>query len=372
MLWLILLWPLSRLAPLRRSRWVVGENRGWPTGDNGYWFARYCRDNRPGQAIQFIVDRHSPWYRRARMEGLPVLAYGGPRHAWAFLRATVGFYTHLPSDLVCLRCFDLFGFRGKLVYLHHGVLGFKAFDALYRRYLGMMDLFIVATPCERDILIQRERIPEHRIAHTGYPRYDRFQPTSAGPRRILYLPTHRSTHDGAESDAPLRARIEALLRSPRLRGLLESHDADLALLPHPYLKPIAMTSTSSPHIRIVPPGATERDRLMEQSSLLITDYSSVAWDFLQRERPVVFYRFDLDAYRRARPGYLDLGDETLGPVARDQDTLLNWIEHYLERDFVTDFTPGEQHRFANLDEPAAPRIFRMARNMEGLGDSSRG
>lgn len=371
LLWVILLWPLSRIVPRRHSRWLIGENRGWPTGDNGYWFARYCHDNHPEQTFDFVIDRHSPWYRRCRTENLPIIPYGGPHHAWAFLRATVGFYTHLPSDLICLRCFDLFGFRGKLVYLHHGVLGFKAFDALYRRYLGVMDLFTVATPFEQDILILHERFPRQRIALTGYPRNDRLESDSDLLRQILYLPTHRSTHDGANSDASLRTHIDSILQSPRLHSLLESYDVELVLLPHPYLEPLTITSTSSSRIRIVPPGAVELDRLMEQSALLITDYSSVAWDFLQRNRPVVFYRFDLDEYRLNRSSYLDLADQGLGPVARDQDTLLDQLEHYLERGLVADRVLDDRYRFANLDEPAAPRIFRLAQQLEEQGIPSR-
>ena len=370
LLWMLLLWPFSRLLPRRRSRWLVGENRGWPTGDNGYWFTRYCHETRPGQTVRLVIDRQSPWYDRGTREGLPVIAYGGPRHAWAYLRATTAFYTHLPSDLICLRCFDLFGFRGKLVYLHHGVLGFKAFDSLYRHYLGVMDLFTVAAPFEREILIDQERFPRQRIAMTGYPRHDRLKLSSAVSRKILYMPTHRSTYDGAESEGQLRAHTERLLRSPRLHRLLESHDVHLVALPHPYLKSLVTLSTSNPHIRIVPPGTTELNRLMEESALLITDYSSVAWDFLQRGRPVVFYRFDLDGYRRDRSSYLDLDDETLGPVAHNQNVLLNWVEYYLERNLVSDRALDERYRFANLDEPAAPRIFQLAKRLEEQDDTA--
>ena len=45
---------------------------------------------------------------------------------------------------------------------------------------------------------------------------------------------------------------------------------------------------------------------MINSAILITDYSSVAWDFCYLDKPVLFFQPDLDTYLELRGAYLDL------------------------------------------------------------------
>ena len=57
------------------------------------------------------------------------------------------------------------------------------------------------------------------------------------------------------------------------------------------------------------------------SDLLITDYSSVLFDFANLKKPILFYMYDLDKYKnKMRDFYFDL-DELPGPVILNQDEL---------------------------------------------------
>lgn len=70
------------------------------------------------------------------------------------------------------------------------------------------------------------------------------------------------------------------------------------------------------------------------SDLLITDYSSVFFDFANLKKPILFYMYDLDKYKnKMRDFYFDL-DELPGPVILNQDELhkeLDNIESYDNR-----------------------------------------
>lgn len=66
------------------------------------------------------------------------------------------------------------------------------------------------------------------------------------------------------------------------------------------------------------------------SDLLITDYSSVFFDYANLRRPMLFYMYDFDAYKNEmRDFYFDI-DELPGPIVKDEDSLIEAI-HGLDR-----------------------------------------
>lgn len=57
------------------------------------------------------------------------------------------------------------------------------------------------------------------------------------------------------------------------------------------------------------------------SDIIMTDYSSVFFDFANLKRPMLFYMYDLDSYKNnLRDFYMDL-DELPGPIAKTQEEL---------------------------------------------------
>ena len=63
------------------------------------------------------------------------------------------------------------------------------------------------------------------------------------------------------------------------------------------------------------------------SDLLITDYSSVFFDYANLRRPIIFYCYDIEVYRdRLRGFYFNIEREAMGPVVRDMDALISVLE----------------------------------------------
>lgn len=63
--------------------------------------------------------------------------------------------------------------------------------------------------------------------------------------------------------------------------------------------------------------------LMLAADILVTDYSSVMFDFANTWRPMVFYVHDYEDYAREERGtYFDLAEEAPGPLVRDTDELI--------------------------------------------------
>nr|WP_026962791.1 CDP-glycerol glycerophosphotransferase family protein [Alicyclobacillus herbarius] len=87
------------------------------------------------------------------------------------------------------------------------------------------------------------------------------------------------------------------------------------------------------------------------SDLLITDYSSVMFDYANLRRPMVFYVYDMETYRdRLRGFYFDFERQAPGPLVRTTDELIAAIEAAQARGFQA--TPELQsfaQRFCSLE-----------------------
>ena len=94
---------------------------------------------------------------------------------------------------------------------------------------------------------------------------------------------------------------------------------------------IADLTVKHPEFVIDASAYNDIQELMLISDVLITDYSSVFFDYSVLRRPILFFTYDLDRYRDVLRGfYLDFESVAPGPLLRDNDELVGAL-HNLER-----------------------------------------
>jgi CDP-glycerol glycerophosphotransferase (TagB/SpsB family) len=165
---------------------------------------------------------------------------------------------------------------------------------------------------------------------TGSPRNDRLfadDPTrhhllgtSKHQKIILYAPTYRES-----GVLPSYLPVPDLDPSDLLR-LLEAHDAVLLIRPHYYEWQAAkamVEDIGSSRIRLADESRVpEVNELLPIADVLITDYSSIYFDFLLLDRPIIFSCFDRDDYERERGFMIDYEANTPGAKVRTAGELL--------------------------------------------------
>ncbi|MFE2131171.1 bifunctional glycosyltransferase/CDP-glycerol:glycerophosphate glycerophosphotransferase [Streptomyces amritsarensis] len=175
-------------------------------------------------------------------------------------------------------------------------------------------------------LVWEKAVPaSYTTLEYGYPRNDVFHRASrtdvlelrerlgipAGSTAILYAPTHRDYR----RSRPDHLDFERLLRDlgPRFTVLVRTHltyaDADRSWEPHPRLVDV------SAHPSV--------EELCLASDALVTDYSSLMFDYAALDRPIVIHADDWEAYEAARGTYFDLRSCPPGAIARTQDELVD-------------------------------------------------
>ena len=170
------------------------------------------------------------------------------------------------------------------------------------------------------------------IIKTGYPRNDIFFnkdlvtedfkksfELDKYDRIFLYAPTFR---DASLTVSPFSAKIYELDR------YLKQTNSCLIIKKHPWEKNLQLTSDLT-HIIDISKKDIDVQEILIHTDVLITDYSSVFFDFMSTKKPVIFYTYDYQDYlSKCRGMYYDFKQELQGPFADDEESLIDYIKSY--------------------------------------------
>lgn len=310
--------------------WLIGENRGDCVCDNGYFFYKYCRTIHPDRKVYFLVDVNSVVFKEFSPKDRNVIAYGSIRNALLFSLSDICLYTHTYSDIIYRRIYELFGVNKKLVFLHHGVLGFKKFNDFYKKNCNIMDVFTVGSKLEKQILEKQVGVFAYKLRLTGYARYD-YLKNKATPKdlKIIYIPTFRDWILDDFCFSNFYDKVNSFLNNDKLGIVLDKYHVKLNVYLHKYMQPFAGSLSSKlSGVKFLVLGETSPLHLISECHLMITDYSSPSWDFFFLGKPVIFYRFDIEEYLKVRDSYIPLDRENIGEIVYDEDKLIEKVEEY--------------------------------------------
>lgn len=139
----------------------------------------------------------------------------------------------------------------------------------------------------------------------------------AGRRVVLYAPTFRG-------DQTYAARHPTELDLHLLRRVL-ADDHIVLLRLHPFVRHGVRTDADLADFVVDVSEYPEVNELMLASDVLVTDYSSVIFEFALLGRPIVFFAPDHETYERERGFYFDYRREGPGPVFETTRELAEYL-----------------------------------------------
>lgn len=332
--------------------WVLMD-RSHNANDNAEHLFKYLRRSRRDINAWFVVKKGSADWVRLKAEGYKRLVPHGSL-LWKVLCLNA---THMISSHVDKYVVDPFprpgGWKWRFVFLQHGVTK----DNLSRWLNGKrIDAIITASLPEYASIAgdgSEYKFTSREVFLTGFPRHDRLAELAerredrAANGNIVVMPTWRSYLSGAnvagtaerernESffDADFARQWRAFVNSSELAALCRERGVGVTFVPHPNLVHYLADFDLPDWIEVATFDNADVQGMIAESALLVTDFSSIAFDAAFVERPVVYFQFDRELVfgggHIGRPGYYSYVEHGFGPVAENVEDLLRIVAELLD------------------------------------------
>lgn len=330
------------LIPVKKTVWIFGAWRGQLFADNSRYMFEYV--NSAHQEIRAIwITRDPDTAENIREQGYSSFTRFSLRGIWAVARAGVAFETEGDQDIS-----PLMNKKTKVVQLWHGVAPKKAnwSDFNKKKERKIESYWMASSEQNKEILRELFGMSDDHVFVTGYPRNDTFviphemhpvinelNQAFPGHRKVIYMPTHRNF--GSEGMAFSKETMIAL--DNRLRN------ANIVMVFKPHFHELRNYLTMESEFTNI---VLAKDQKKYQDvygyvcdfDLLISDYSSIIYDFLCAKKPIILFPYDLEHFKSADAGLFDYFEGTpAGPFCFDWDQVVvhmiklldddhNWIE----------------------------------------------
>ena len=348
-----LIYPLSFLFPRSKRKYVFGSYRG-SFADNAKYLFIYSVENGDKSNRYLWLSTSRATVRKVRSLGLPAYWVLGPRGIWHALTSRYWLFNSYTSDIM----FCLSG-GAVCINLWHGV-GLKRIEfntvsgPLADRYskknrkdvfchpesFRRPDWLLTSTPFQTSMFAKAFRLPESKCLELGYPRnwilnadekariqyVDLYEPAQTREfidsikgkynKVYVYMPTWRDSQ---------RTVFTQSMDLEKLNGILAAKNALLILKPHAN---VILTDTlgSLSNIVLADP-KSDIYPILPYAHVLITDYSSILYDWLLMEgKDVILYLYDYKEYVRERDFYYPFDENVAGCRAQTFDELCSLIE----------------------------------------------
>ena len=368
----------------KKEIWLIND-RSNKAGDNGEYFFRYLNTKNPYDVrYYFVITNNCSDYYRLKDLG-NILILGSKKYNQTFLKAdklissTSNAWVDNPFGDDRKYLIDLFHFD--FIFLQHGITKDDVSNFL-NRFTKNYSLIITASKNEYQSFLSYDYdYSPHNIKLTGFSRYDNFQLSdqrNGEEKTILLIPTWRQniigtvshiTYESIYSDNFINTEFfefyDNLMNSQRLLEAMKSYNYTGIFCLHPSFIAQSRDFHNNSLFKIM--NVFDYQKILIESSLLITDYSSVFFDFAFLNKPVIYTQFDYEEYRNNhyRKGYFDYILDGFGPVCLEIESCVDSIideikskckikKKYLKR--IRKF-------FAFFDRFNNDRIYQAIRNL---------
>ncbi|WP_336343307.1 CDP-glycerol glycerophosphotransferase family protein [Halalkalicoccus ordinarius] len=328
---------LSFISPRIPHLWTFESAKGERFDGNSKYLYLHCENKENIRNIW--ISSTDSIVARLRERGFEAYNASSLKGRYYLLRSGASFSTHGPN-------FWRYLFRSNLVFLHHGI-PLKTMNeddpdessSLIHRYgdLVWRRLFLTTSMGKPFELFKSAfRLTKSHAIVGRYPRTDPFFKTVNGQdieinseflqevkevhqskKTIFYTPTFRKNRKG-EINA-----VDHFLENRSLQELndgLSESDAHLYISLHP-MRATQSVSDSYSNISTLKTGGDIYPYL-RFCDLMITDYSSIFYDYLLLNRPIVFFAPDAEEYEETHGMYFDYHQHVPGPVVETIPALI--------------------------------------------------
>lgn len=331
---------LTLIIPNRKGLILFGSFSAERYGDNSAVLYTYILNNHPEYTVVWMTNNNRVVSEINQLGGA-VCKRRTFQGIWLSLRAEVVISSHGIKDALM---YEPIFYQPKLIYLGHGIplkKGWIGIENSNRRLKKASHKKIkystyMISSSEFSAQLQNSFLPigRDKIRVTGLPRNDilfKLNITSIKKKYalnkfkfvILYAPTFRNwgiTHFFPFEDYSIN-EINKFCEINNVGIILRPHHTELKNLHKTFSSSIKKSS----YIRIIThEDCSNVNELLVTSDCLITDYSSIFFDYLLLNNPMIFIPYDIERYEKQHGFIVDYDSVTPGyKPANQEDFLIN-------------------------------------------------
>ena len=222
--------------------------------------------------------------------------------------------------------------KSNTCFLQHGIIKDDISIWLNKSEMNL-SMFVTSSPKEYESVLENNyNYDESVVKLVGLPRFDNLK-NEEDKKEILIMPSWRNylNNKPAEEiyESGLFKRFNSLINNEKLISYAKDHDYEIIFKPHPRIYKFLDLFDKNEYVKIAS-SDTEYQPLFNSGSILITDYSSVAFDFAYLKKPVVYYQYSEDYHFNLEDGYFKYDTMGFGEIVKDENELVDIIIDYIE------------------------------------------
>ena len=334
----------------KKEIWLF-EDKIYKGGDNGEYLYTYASNQEDGISKYYILKKGCIDAKRFKKENKKYVKFGSLYHKLLFLNSNIVFETH--NNFTKQHSFDdkierFFRdlYNSKNVCIQHG-LTTQSIAYLTNRINDNLKRYYLASPVEK-MNIQNKEYDyngkhEEILKLTGCPRYDGLK--NNDQKQILITPTWRNylalpsigygktrryNNDFIKSD--YFKIYNSIINDKKLIEKAKETGYKIIYLLHPVTSSQINDYDRNNYVKLI--AATDDlnyEDILTKSSLMVTDYSGVQFDFAYMYKPIVYFHPN-ELPPTYEEGAYKYETMSLGEIVKDKDKLINVLCEYMDND----------------------------------------
>ena len=303
--------------------------------DNGLALFKYSMKQNEKIDKYFILDSHNTEFNNIKKIG-KVISYKSLKHRLLGLYVENIITSHPDNEII----YPFWGgypfFAGLMksnnIFLQHGILKDDISDWLNKKNMNL-SFFLVSSEKEYvSIFRYPYNYDEQIIQLKGLPRYDNLKNVE-DKHEIIIMPSWRryltgKSHSYIEETEYFK-RFNSLINNEKLIQKARENNYEIIFRPHPNVYKFIELFDENDYVKI-DYEKTKFQTLFNNGSLLITDYSSVAFDFAYLYKPVIYYQYLDDYHFDVEKSFFNYETMGMGDICKSEEEIVDSIIDYIE------------------------------------------
>lgn len=359
----------------RKDIWLISDRPG-VANDNGMHLFKYVKEQDLNAKVCFVLNKSSKDYKKMKKIGT-VVPFGSIKYKMYFLlskniissQADSWVYNAFGKNEEYYR--DLYKFN--YIFLQHGITK-NNISSWLNAYDKDMAIFCTAAKGEQESIINHKDYMYGKdvVKLTGFARYDNLKSETIKQIAIMptwrrYLATETTVDTGTRNYNPAFKDSEYfkfynnLINDKRIVKCMKENGYKGIFVIHP--------SHVENHIDFegnevfeINHAFADYQKIFKESNLLISDYSSVVFDFSYMHKPIIYTQFDRETFFANHiytEGYFNEEKDGFGPVVYNYEDTVSEIIKCIENDCKLEkkYEKRIDNFFAYTDKNNCKRIY---------------